>query len=711
MTPRGRSIVSVLIATVLLSLPPVGLSGMAGEAGCDSVPVYLVVSPFMSVTLDVGSLSLTLDPDDSPSGIIPVGVEIETNAPPTIFLIGLFPVAIGPDFSYRMVKEGEGAPAWEDIPIMPAVASQELPDIGVTRYTLNLRATAGPDLSAGSYQRDVELWFQTAGIIRIYTLLLDITVLGRAPVVDAGPDQTVNEGDVVAFAGSFFDPDIGETYTIVWDFGDGTGAGGTLTPTHTYADNGTYIVTLTVTDSGGRSGQDTLTIVVNDLGPTANVEGVPPVTPPLTVVVDAGEDAFFDANGSTSSPDAIVSYEWDWNYGGLAGFMPSGDAGEMVIHAFPDAGTYTVAMRVTDDDGSTDIATLEVIVNSVTTTEVSLATPEVAGGGGAAVSEVAIDELYIHHQSLAVSQFHLATVGVPEQPSSPVIYFPFGEGGGRYIYNEIDRRSGKEPVLKGTLSQTEWIEGEPACGNAFALNLGESGYVEIPADSRMSFTWNQDFTLELWVRTTDSTAERTLVQRKRSDGGSLYGLNLISGVPLFYTVGYAENYAIVKGRESIADGTWHHVACTRDEGALRLYADGKLVGELSPVASIAGAGGNLSSTEPTYLGRSGNPGKAIGGLVEAIYRIAEPIDFHMEIMDGTGAPVTDAETSLLFVRYDNAGEKVDSGFIGRFTYNPGKERYEYSLNTSDYEEGLYEFLLLPGDGSQKRLRILLLEIE
>jgi plastocyanin len=464
-----RAIVGVGLIVIIYVFFAVSL-GVLGETITKVARITL--APELQTGVDPGYLSFTIDPDASPSDTATVQIEVFINAPPIAFYIGLFPVATGPDFSYRMVKEGEGALAWEDIPTIPAMASQELPDIGVTRYTLDLRATAGLDLSAGSYQADVQLQFQGAGVIWLYTLHLDITVLARTPVVDAGPDQTVNEGDLVAFSGSYNDPDVGETHTIGWDFDDGTAASGTLTPTHTYPDNGTYTVTLTVTDSGGRSGQDTLTVVVNDLGPTAHVESVPPVIPPLSVEV--GEEVTFDASGSTSNPDAIVSYEWDWNYIGLV-FEPSDSTGETVTHAFEEEGTYIVAVRVTDDDGSIDIATLEVVVNPVTRTEVGLVTPEVAGVGGAAVPEVAIDELYIHHQALAVSQFHLVSPEAPEQPSSPVIYFPFNEGEGGYTYDEIDSQLGRDPILEGMLYQAEWIEDAMGLENHFALSLGEDG--------------------------------------------------------------------------------------------------------------------------------------------------------------------------------------------------------------------------------------------
>ena len=673
--------------------------------------IHFSVTPGLFVDLDPSSAPFVLDPDHAPSSIESRAVDVGTNASPTFFNIGLLPIATGLDFSYRMIKEGEEALAWQDIPIIPAVAAQELLGIGETPYTLDLQATAGPTLSEGSYPADLQLQFQGAGGLQIYTLHLGITVLPRSPVVDAGLDQTVNEGDLVAFSGNYDDPDVGESYTIAWDFGDGNAASGSLTPTHTYPDNGTYTVTLTVTDSGGRIGQDTLTIVVNDLGPIAHVESVPPIIPPLTIEV--GEEVTFDASGSTSNPDAIVSYEWDWNYVGLV-FEPSGDAGETAIHAFEEEGTYTIAVRVTDDDGSIDIAALEVevVITPATTTEVRTAVPEVAGGGGAEAPEVAIDEMYIHHQALAVSQFHLVSPGAPEEPSTPVIYFPFDEGSGEYAYNQIDIQSGTEPVLRGALSQPDWVEGAPVHENAFALILRENGYIEIPADQRMSFSWNQDFTLELWVRATDLATERSLVQRRCLDSGALYGLDLFEGLPLFYVSAGVDNYTVVKAAKSIGDGAWHHVACIRESGTLKIYVDGVLAAALTPGTIIAGAGGgNLSSDEPTYVGGSGELAGSLGGLVDASYRIGETIEFQLRITDETGTSIPDAAPSLLFIQYDYLGQKVSSEFVGRLEYNPDEEKYTFFFDTSAYEEGIYDFFLVSDDGSQQQLRIMLLEIE
>ncbi len=91
-----------------------------------------------------------------------------------------------------------------------------------------------------------------------------LTVNNVPPLVDAGEDRTVNVGAAILFTGVFTDPGTPDTHTIIWDFGDGTTAINTLTPTHVYAANGIYTVTLTITDDDGGTGVDALTVNVED---------------------------------------------------------------------------------------------------------------------------------------------------------------------------------------------------------------------------------------------------------------------------------------------------------------------------------------------------------------------------------------------------------------------------------------------------------------
>jgi PKD repeat protein len=91
---------------------------------------------------------------------------------------------------------------------------------------------------------------------------LTVTIANVAPTVEAGPDRVASPGVPVRFAGSFTDPGWLDTHEILWDFGDGSTATGTLTPEHVYTALGIYVVTLTVTDEYGGVGQDTLTVQV-----------------------------------------------------------------------------------------------------------------------------------------------------------------------------------------------------------------------------------------------------------------------------------------------------------------------------------------------------------------------------------------------------------------------------------------------------------------
>ena len=123
--------------------------------------------------------------------------------------------------------------------------------------------------------------------------------------MDAGPDQTVNEGDLVAFSGSASDPGA-ETLSYGWQFGDGSTTSGSLIPSHTYTNDGSYLVTLTVDDGDGGSVADTLTVIVNPLLTiSGQVTGIPSG---FVATVDLSGEAFFTTTtvgGSYSFPDLL----------------------------------------------------------------------------------------------------------------------------------------------------------------------------------------------------------------------------------------------------------------------------------------------------------------------------------------------------------------------------------------------------------------------
>ncbi len=165
------------------------------------------------------------------------------------------------------------------------------------------------------------------------TFRLTIYDNNLAPVAMAGPDMTVAEDTPVTFDGSAsYDPD-GTIVSYVWNFGDGYSDTGSHV-THTFTQPGTYLVTLTVMDNLGATGQDTLNVIVDGV-PTAVAGG------PYSGVEN--QPILFDASQSTDDQQ-IVLYRWDWGDGWL-----TDTTNAYAYHTYAQVGDYTVTLTVIDN--------------------------------------------------------------------------------------------------------------------------------------------------------------------------------------------------------------------------------------------------------------------------------------------------------------------------------------------------------------------------
>ena len=187
------------------------------------------------------------------------------------------------------------------------------------------------------------------------TTSIDITVLNRPPnATFTESAETVDTGETVTFnASDSYDPD-GSIVTYFWDFGDGENDTGVVVE-HAYTDNGTYTVTLTVTDDDGATDTATATKTVSNRSPVASFTESPET-------VYTNETIYFNASDSYDPDGSIVSYWWDFDDGKNA-------TGVTTEHSYPLEGNYTVTLTVTDDDGAT---------NSTSTSKKVLNRPPVA---------------------------------------------------------------------------------------------------------------------------------------------------------------------------------------------------------------------------------------------------------------------------------------------------------------------------------------------
>ncbi len=176
-----------------------------------------------------------------------------------------------------------------------------------------------------------------------------ITILNVAPVAafTFSPEQPTDV-EAVSFADASTDTD-GTIDSWSWEFGDGT-TSTVQNPSHQFADDGEFQVCLTVTDDDGASTQTCQDVTVLNVAPIASFTSAPDALRTITPVTL--EDTSTDADGS------IASRLWDLGDG-----TTSTDA--VVEHQYATAGTYTVCLTVTDDDGAQDDACQHLLVEAV----------------------------------------------------------------------------------------------------------------------------------------------------------------------------------------------------------------------------------------------------------------------------------------------------------------------------------------------------------
>ena len=196
----------------------------------------------------------------------------------------------------------------------------------------------------------------------------------EAPVAKAtATPSTVEVNYEVTFsAKGSSDPD-GDTLTYHWDFDASNGANDidsiAKEPTHTYSEEGTYTVTLTVND-GDLNDKDTVKVTVTkpkgDLTAKITTEDETRGTihetesDPGTVHEETMTVEFSGEESETTTPgDEIQKYEWDYM---VEGEFEADEDDETGRYDYK-SGRYMVMLRVTNTTGETARDSMYVMVN------------------------------------------------------------------------------------------------------------------------------------------------------------------------------------------------------------------------------------------------------------------------------------------------------------------------------------------------------------
>jgi uncharacterized repeat protein (TIGR01451 family) len=195
---------------------------------------------------------------------------------------------------------------------------------------------------------------------------------GDQPITASGTTFSATEG--ASFSGdvaTFTDPDTASTaseYSATIDWGDssattagtigGSAGSFSVSGTHTYAEEGSYPVTVTITDVDDAGNTDTAdsTATVAD----ASLHAGTLTVPSSTSLGTATNASFSFTDDNTGAPASDFTATIDWGDGASTAGVVSGSGGSYAAggsHTYATAGPYTITVTVVDEGGSTTGAT------------------------------------------------------------------------------------------------------------------------------------------------------------------------------------------------------------------------------------------------------------------------------------------------------------------------------------------------------------------
>jgi len=215
------------------------------------------------------------------------------------------------------------------------------PNKGQTQHTITISASSGGGGEPPSNKAPVAAFTVSPGLTG---------VIGQDFTFDASGSS---------------DPD-GDPIRFAWSFGDGAETQYSSDPSavHSYSSNGSFVVRLAVRDQFNATTNITKTI--NIVGNAGN-------QPPTAIIASGPRDVAqndvvtFDGTLSFDPDGDPITYSWTFHFGDA---LDEALTGSKVNKAFPQLGTYTVDLTVTDIFGAGSAAPTETVtVHERTTVE------------------------------------------------------------------------------------------------------------------------------------------------------------------------------------------------------------------------------------------------------------------------------------------------------------------------------------------------------
>jgi hypothetical protein len=227
--------------------------------------------------------------------------------------------------------------------------------------------------AAGSYS----LWVVVQDVGGASANASSSVVVADAALTGTGAALSAVEGGLFnGIVASFTDADpnaAAGNYSATINWGDGASSAGTVSPNgkggfnvsgqHSYAEEGSVVTSVTVTDAGGASSSVAGTTTVGDAPLTATSVAITATAGfPFSGVLAR----FSDADGTAPIGDYSASTDWGDGSTSAATIVADGHGGYTVQggHAYAKPGSFTVRTTVRDKGGSSALVSTQVVIAS-----------------------------------------------------------------------------------------------------------------------------------------------------------------------------------------------------------------------------------------------------------------------------------------------------------------------------------------------------------
>ena len=283
-----------------------------------------------------------------------------------------------------------------------------------TIVTSNAISTPATGLIAGTYVFQLKV-VDIANLSSVATVTITVNPANQPPVVSAGTAQTITlPVSSVTLTGTAADAS-GTISSYLWTQVSGPNTGAitnatSITTTVTGLIAGTYVFQLKATDNNNLSGTGTVTITLNpavaNQPPVANAGASQTITLPIN-------SASLNGTQSSDPNGTITSYVWTEISGPSTATITGASTATPTVSSLI-AGTYIFQLLVTDNNGLTGTAQVNIIVNPISNQ------PPVANAGAnqtitLPVNSVALDGSASKDSGGTIVSFKWAQTSGPSQ--------------------------------------------------------------------------------------------------------------------------------------------------------------------------------------------------------------------------------------------------------------------------------------------------------